>query len=88
MNISSWVEFSVEVAGMPQPVSVRIAERDARAMASVACGRFSSSGLGATAREALVAALAPLGRKLAATVMAAPDMFGASVRVLAAHDAG
>jgi hypothetical protein len=88
MNTKSWVEFSVVVAGMPQPVSVRIGGSDERAVASVACGRFSSSGLGANAREALVAALAPLGRKLAATVLAAPDMFGASVRVLAAHDAG
>ena len=41
-------------------------------------------GIGATAREALTAALNPLGAPAAARLMADPVLFGASVRVLAA----
>jgi hypothetical protein len=44
--------------------------------------------VGATAREALVAALAPFGPRTSTAVMAAPEMFAASALVLAAQVAG
>jgi hypothetical protein len=81
------VEFAVELIGQAQPVRVRVSVRGERAVAWVACGDLMSDGLGASAREALVAALAPFGRMLATEVMAAPAMFAASARLLAAREA-
>jgi uncharacterized membrane protein len=83
----SVVEFGVELLGIAQPVRVRVSERDGRAVAWVACGSAASNGIGATAREALVAALAPLGRRRASEVLAAPAVFAASAELLAAREA-
>ena len=82
------VEFAVELLGLPQPVHVRVSERERRAAAWVECGTLASSGIGATAREALAAALAPLGRRRVSEVMAAPTMFAASAQLLASREAG
>lgn len=87
MNTGSSVEFAVEVATLTGPMRVRIAELGERSVATVAWGATSSSGLGATAREALVAALAPFGQRTRTAVMAAPAMFAASAAVLAARQA-
>jgi hypothetical protein len=87
MKSGSAVEFAVEIASVAGPMQVRIAEQGERAVASVAWGRTRSSGLGATAREALVAALAPFGQRTLSAVMAAPAMFAASAAVLAAREA-
>jgi hypothetical protein len=87
MKSSASVEFAVEVASLPGPMQVRIAELGERSVASVAWGAASASGLGATAREALLAALAPFGQRTVAAVMAAPVMFAASAAVLAAREA-
>jgi hypothetical protein len=81
------VEFAVELIGQAQPVRVRVSERGERAIARVDCGDLTSDGLGASAREALVAALVPLGRRLATEVMAAPAMFAASAQLLATREA-
>lgn len=81
------VEFAVEVMGLTQPVCVRVSERGERAVAWVTSGSGASSGIGATAREALAAALAPLGRHRASEVLAAPAMFAASAQLLAAREA-
>ena len=81
------IEFAVELLGEAQPVRVRVSERDERAVAWVACGGAAFNGIGATAREALVAALAPLGRRQASEVMAAPALFAASAQLLAAREA-
>jgi hypothetical protein len=81
------VEFAVELIGEAQPLRVRVSERGERAVAWVAIGDRSSDGLGASPREALVSALAPLGRRLATEVMAAPAMFAASAQLLAAREA-
>jgi hypothetical protein len=81
------VEFAVEVMDLTQPVRVRVSERDERAVAWVTCGSGASSGIGATAREALAAALAPLGGRRASEVLAAPAMFAASAQLLAAREA-
>ncbi|HEX6128851.1 MAG TPA: hypothetical protein VF071_07520 [Candidatus Limnocylindria bacterium] len=83
----SVVEFAVELVGLAQPVRVRVSERGDRARAWVSCGGRTSDGLGASAREALVAALTPLGRRLTTQVMAAPVMFGASAQLMAAGEA-
>ena len=66
---------------------VRVAEQGERSFASVTWRATSSDGLGATAREALVAALAPFGTRTVAAVMASPAMFAASAAVLAAREA-
>jgi ABC-type proline/glycine betaine transport system permease subunit len=87
MKFRSSVEFAVEVATLAGPMQVRIDELGERSVASVAWGATSSSGLGATAREALVAALAPFGQRTLSAVMAAPVMFAASAAVLAAREA-
>ena len=87
MKFGSSVEFAVEVATLAGPMQVRIAELGERSVVSVSWRATSSSGLGATAREALVAALAPFGRRTATAVMAAPAMFAASAAVLAAREA-
>lgn len=81
------VQFAVELIGQAQPVRVRVCERGDRAVAWVACGGRTSDGLGASAREALVAALAPLGRRLSTEIMAAPAMFAASAQLLQSRGA-
>lgn len=54
-----------------------------RWVAVVDCEHERHHGIGASAREALAAALAPLGKRTAASVMADPAMFGASLALLA-----
>lgn len=76
------VEFELQVATAGHPVRIRIREFEARAAAVVECGQNSTSGLGRTAREALVAALAPFGTRTSTAVMAAPEMFAASAEIL------
>ena len=83
MNNGHWVDFELTVAGLSQSVQVRIGSFPERSVASVAVGITRTNGIGATAREALVAALAPLGSRMTTTVMAAPAMFGASAQLLA-----
>ncbi len=81
------VEFELHVGTVTDVVRVRIRDRGKRCVASVECGPARTSGLGATAREALVAALTPFGARTSTAVMAAPAMFGASVQLLAAREA-
>ena len=85
MNPGSSVAFEVSVLGLQSPMSVQIAAVSERCVASVQLGAISLHGLGANAREALVAALAPLGPRMTTAVMATPAMFGASAQVLAAR---
>lgn len=82
------VEFELHVSMTAAPFRIRVREAGPRSTASVACGAMATTGIGGTAREALVAALAPFGTRLTTAVMAAPAMFGASAEVLAARDAG
>ena len=83
MNSGHWVDFELTVTGLGQRVQVRISSFPERAVATVEVGAMRTNGIGATAREALVAALAPLGNRLTIGVMAAPAMFGASAQLLA-----
>jgi len=76
------VDLELRVTGLADAVRVRVGEAGERCVASVQVGSQTTTGLGATARAALVAALAPFGMRQTAAVMAAPDMFAASARLL------
>lgn len=82
------VEFELRDSAVPWPVAVRIEDRGERCAAAVRCGSTATSALGATAREALQAALAPFGARTVTAVMAAPDMFGVSLQLLQQQAAG
>jgi hypothetical protein len=83
MNDSRWFafEFAPNVLGLA--VHVRLADRGDRWAATVRCGTATTDALGANAREALVAALAPLGAHATTRLMAEPTMFGPSATLLA-----
>ncbi|HEX6139100.1 MAG TPA: hypothetical protein VF013_01390 [Candidatus Limnocylindria bacterium] len=83
MNARNQLSFVLTGTAIGQPVSVRLAAFGERWVASVECGSARSQGLGAAAREALVAALAPFGARATAALMADPAMFGASASLLA-----
>jgi hypothetical protein len=84
---SHWVEFEVAPASLGYPVAVRLGDYQERWVAMVQSGSVSTNGLGASARDALLAALGPLGERAIAALMAEPIMFGASARLLAAGEA-
>ncbi len=84
MESGNGIGFELRVIGLADSVRVRIAEAGERRVASVQVGSRTTTGLGSTAREALVAALSPFGARTSGAVMAAPDMFSASLRLLAA----
>jgi hypothetical protein len=77
MNASRWFDFELSPT-----VHLRLGDFDDRWAAIVRSGSTTTDGLGATARDALVAALAPLGTRATATLMAQPVMFGVSAKLL------
>ena len=83
VNTCQWFEFELSPAGLGSPVHLRLGDYEDRWTATVRCGSTTTDGLGATAREALVAALAPLGSHLTTMLMSQPGMFGASADLLA-----
>jgi hypothetical protein len=85
MQSTRWVEFELAPATLGFSVSVRLGDFEDRWLAVVNSGSARTDGLGATARKALVAALAPLGNRAIAALLAEPAMFGASVHLLAAR---
>lgn len=84
MTDSEAVEFELihPLFGYPMAILLRRHAGRWAAIAEGAHGRLD--GIGATAREALTGALAPLGARVAALLMADPALFGASLRVMAA----
>ncbi|HET6820142.1 MAG TPA: hypothetical protein VFH98_06270 [Candidatus Limnocylindria bacterium] len=86
MDKGHWVDFELTVTGVDASLQVRIGSFAERSVASVELGALRTNGIGATAREALVAALAPLGNRMTTAVMSAPAMFGVSARLLAAGE--
>lgn len=86
MNRGHWIDLELSVSGVTERMKVRVGNFGERSMASVELGRITSNGIGATAREALVAALSPLGNRMTTAVMAAPAMFGVSAELLAAGE--
>lgn len=83
MTTSQPVEFEVAPAALEYGVWVRLQKRAGRWLATTQRQGIRHLGLGATAREALAAALGPLGPRTAAILMADPALFGASLRVRA-----
>ena len=83
MNTTQWFEFDVSPGVIGIPVHLRLGDYTGRWTATVRCGSTTTDGLGATAREALVAALAPLGSHVTTLLMAQPVMFAASADLLA-----
>jgi hypothetical protein len=86
MNEGHWLNLELSVAGIRDAMQVRIGSFTGRSVASVQVGAVRTNGIGGTAREALVAALAPLGTRMTTAVMCAPAMFGASAQLLAAAE--
>jgi hypothetical protein len=87
MQTTRWIDFELSVTAVTPAVRIRIGDYGDRWVASVQCGTSRTSALGANAREALAAALAPLGARARTEVMAAPGMFGVSAQLLEARAA-
>ncbi len=83
MNTSRWIAFELPPTTLGHPVTVRLGDFDERWVAAIRCGSTTTNGLGASPREALTAALAPLGSRATAALMAEPAMFAASADLLA-----
>jgi len=83
MRSANTVHVDVSPARSACIFSMRLDPLGERWVAVVDCQHERHHGIGASAREALVAALAPLGKRTAASVMADPAMFGASLALLA-----
>jgi hypothetical protein len=62
-------------------VGIRLRELDGRWLAVAEFGGEPEVGIGATPRAALTAALAALGERTAAALMADPQMFGLSAAI-------
>ncbi|HEX7173453.1 MAG TPA: hypothetical protein VF365_12705 [Candidatus Limnocylindria bacterium] len=62
-------------------VEIRIRDLDGRWLAVADFGGEPEVGIGGTPRVALAAALATLGERAAATLMADPQLFGVSVAI-------
>lgn len=82
MNTSPWFDFDLSPAVLGIAIHVRLGDFEDRWTASVSYGSATADALGPTARDALVAALAPLGERATAMVMAQPTMFAASADLL------
>ena len=67
-------ELGVEVA-------IRLRQLDGRWLAVAEFGDEPEVGIGATARDALTAALATLGDRTASALMADPQLFGLSAAI-------
>lgn len=88
MNAGAWVVFELHAGTGSSPFRIRVRDAGERSMALVTCGSREASGIGATARDALEAALAPFGPRTTGAVLAAPAMFAASAALLAAREVG
>jgi hypothetical protein len=86
MNRGHWIDLELSVSGVTERMKVRVGNFGERSMASVELGRITSNGIGATAREAQVAALSPRGNRMTTAVLAAPARFGVSAELLAAGE--
>ena len=83
MITSQRVAFELTAPSLGFAVSVVLGNMNDRWLATAQCHDNRHVAIGATAREALAAALAPLGSRTAAILLADPALFGASVGVLA-----
>ena len=83
MRSANTVHVDVSPEASACVFSMRLDPLGERWVAVVDCEHERHHGIAATAREALAAALAPLGKRTAASVLADPAMFGASLALLA-----
>lgn len=72
------INFTLGSPELGLHVEVRLRELDGRWLAVAEFGDDPEVGIGPTPRAALAAALATLGRRTAATLMADPELFGVS----------
>jgi len=72
------LNFRLGSADLGLDVAVRLRELNGRWLAVAEFGAEPEVGIGATPRVALAAALATLGERTAATLMADPELFGVS----------
>ena len=84
MTTSDPVEFELAHPSFGYAISIQLENLGDRWLASARGADSRLLGIGATAREAFTVAIAPLGARTAALLMADPALFGASVEVLAA----
>lgn len=75
-------EFTLGAPGLDLPIEVRLGRFGDRWLAVVAIGGEPDVGLGATARLALEAALAPLGPRIARALLAHPALLAPSVELV------
>lgn len=68
---------------LPAGVEVSIRARSGRWIAGAAWAGGTETGIGATPRDALVAALSPLGKQAIVELLASPDAFALSVQLAA-----
>lgn len=80
---SQRIAFELTAPSLGYAVSVVLGNLTDRWLATAQCQGGRHIAIGATAREALTAALSPLGSPTAALLLADPALFGASVGVLA-----
>jgi hypothetical protein len=83
MRSANTVQVDVTPAASACVFTMRLNPLGERWVAAVHCEHERHHSIGASAREALAAALAPLGTRTAASVLADPAMFGASLALLA-----
>jgi len=67
--------------GLPSPVEIWVAARSGRWVAVATSHRGTLTGIGSTPRDALAAALSPLGRQTVLELLASPGAFALSVQL-------
>jgi hypothetical protein len=75
------INFRLASAELGIDVDVRLRELDGRWLAVADYAADPEVGIGATPRAALTAALATLGDRAAAALLADPQLFGVSARI-------
>jgi hypothetical protein len=83
MITSHRIAFELTAPSLGYAVSVVLGNLTDRWLATAQCQGSRHIAIGATAREALTSALAPLGVRTTAILLADPVLIGASVAVLA-----
>jgi len=71
------------VPALPGGVEVSVRARSGRWIAKATWASGAQAGIGATPRDALVAALSPLGKQAIVELLASPDAFALSVQLAA-----
>ncbi len=84
MTTATSVEFELAHPSFGYALSIGLHNLGGRWLAIAQSPDNRLVGIGATAREALIVAISPLGPRTAALLMADPALMGASVQVLAA----